>query len=286
MSLFAFAMDVFKFTIVIMGDYHTKTINIFFVITLLLIHGLLGFIPMDSKNGPKKLSIKIKNNNEVRTIGKKDSKLKEFIAAPSKKVDGNLLKQFAVTPSSNIKHIEKKKVVEKKGKKLASQNSTQSRINFATKQMIQEVKKEKKIENPLLNAMDYNMQFIPPKGINIDELNDFEKIFYSFFKRVAHQYVNSIHSTVTSLTSDKPYLESKIRSHRPVILTAMIRYDSEGNAEVIKILKSSNDDDVHMLFEEALKKMNKIPNIAKELKDEDGKYTAFFQLSINNSSRY
>ncbi|EQC46685.1 hypothetical protein M900_2507 [Bacteriovorax sp. Seq25_V] len=241
---------------------------------------------MDAKNEPQKLSIKIKNNNEVRTIGTKESKLKELISTPSKKVDGDILKKFAVTPSSKLKNVEKKKVVEKKGKRLATQESTQARINYATKQMIQEVKKEKKVENPLLNAMDYNMQFIPPKGISIDELNDFEKIFYSFFKRVAGQYVNSIHSTVTSLTSDKPYLESKLRSHPPAILTAMIRYDSEGNAEVIKILKSSNDDDVHKLFEEALKKMNKIPNIAKELKDEDGKYTAFFQLSINNSSRY
>jgi len=285
-SLFAFAMAIFRSTILIMGDYHTKTINIFFVLTLLLVHGLLGFIPLDSKDKVQKLSIKIKNNPEIRTIGKKESKLKDFISTPSKKIDGDILKKFAVTPASQVKNVQKKEVVEKTGKKLAAQETAQAKINFATRQMIQEVKKEKRIENPLLNAMDYNMQFIPPKGIDIDELNDFEKIFYSFFKRVAGQYVNSIHSTVISLTSDKPYLENKLRNHPPAMLTAMIRYDSEGNAELIKILKSSNDDDVHKVFEEALKKMSKIPNIAKELKDEDGKYTAYFQLSINNTNRY
>lgn len=240
----------------------------------------------------KRVAINLKSMNklpEIRNVGVKESKIREPEYNPSKKIDEtDFLKQFSMTPPKKVdpknqnKPDKEKEVDEARSDKQAKIQKTLDQINFTQRQVLTEVRKERRIENPILNNMDYMMKFDPPKGVSLDELNDIEKIFYSFYKRVATQYINSIQSTYLSKSSDKPYLENKVYNHKPIVMSAMIRYDSEGNAEVIKILKSSDDDDVHQMFEEALKKMNKIPNIAKELKDEDGKYTAYFQLSLNN----
>lgn len=270
-----------------MSEYHTKTINFLFAFIILLIHFLVGQINFDTlkSNSTSRVQLKLKKP-DVRQVGDKKSQKKEYEAIPSKKVDDDLLKKFNMTDTNTSKKIveEEEKKKEEIGRNQKSK-SAQEKLNFTSRQTMAEVKREKRIENPLLNSLDSHLQFIPPKGIDLDDLNEYEKMFYSFFKRVALQYVTSLHTVALSLTSDKPYLENKIRSHPPALLSAMIRYDKDGNAEVIKILKSSNDDDIHKLFEETLKRMSKIQNITKELIDEDGKYTAFYQLSINQSPK-
>ncbi|OIQ20882.1 MAG: hypothetical protein BM556_02765 [Bacteriovorax sp. MedPE-SWde] len=270
---------------------HKKTINIFFLVTTLLLHTILGLTSFDGKVdfdfNSEKVTIKLKPSQKVRDIGKKFSKHKPKEFVPSKKQSGaDFFKKFAIAKEQGAKKKpEIKEEVKKKSVKRSKKSKAIKKVNYVQRQIMQEAVKQKRDENPLLNDMNYNVKFIPPKGISPDELNEFEKVFYSFFKRIALQYINSVNSTVMSAIDDKPYLRGKLRKHDAAVLTARIVYDENGNAEKVTILKSSYDDDVHEVFEKALLKMNKIPNVSSALRGEDGKYTAFFQLGINQKSR-
>ncbi|EQC50560.1 hypothetical protein [Bacteriovorax sp. DB6_IX] len=235
----------------------------------------------------KKVSIKLKPSQKVREIGKEDSQHKKIADIPSQKQDGlDVLKQFAISQKQGTSDKPPKKEEIVKPSKRARVAKKVQQINYAQRQIMQEAVKAKREENPLLNQVtDYNVKFVPPKGISPDQLNEFEKVFYSFFRRVAIKYITSIQSTVLDAVDEKPYIQNTLRNHGADVLTARIVYDSDGNAEKITILKSSEDDEVHEIFEKALRKMTKIPNVAKELKDENGKYTAYFQLGINQRSR-
>jgi hypothetical protein len=252
--------------------------------------GLTAFdLNMDFNFDNKKVSIKIKPSKKVRQIGKIDSKHKKVADIPSKKQDGaDFFKKFAIAKDQGA--VDKPKQKEEVKKQVKRSNKVAKRVhrvNYVQRQIMQEAVKMKREENPLLNKItDYNLKFIPPKGISPDKLNEFEKVFYSFFRRIAMQYITSVQSTILDEVDSKPYAKGKLKSHKAAVLTARIVYDEEGNAEKITILKSSPDDDVHEIFEKALKKMTKIPNVSPALKDENGKYTAFFQLGINQRSRY
>lgn len=287
-----------------MNDYHTKTINIFCYIFAALIHILLGFIHFSpsSNSRDSKIAINLKNKKlmDIRDLGKKDSKIDKATFSPKEQSEADFLKKFAISKDvhsasqkdlveKNLKNKSKKeiedKIIHKEGRN-PKEVPQQKAMSYTSRQAVAQVRQERSIDNPVLNQLNYNLQFLPPKGIPHDELNDFEKVFYAFYKRVATQYINSIQSTYLSLANDKPYMEARFRNHKPIVLSGFIQYDKDGNAEVIKILKSSEDNEVHQMFEDSLKKMNKIPNIAKELIDENGKYQAFFQLSINERAQY
>ena len=83
---------------------------------------------------------------------------------------------------------------------------------------------------------------------------------------------------------DKPHLLQTLKNHKPTRLRAKIRYDREGNAEVVKILESSYDDEVAKIFEKILESMVKIPNIASQLQDKNGRMTMHYYFNINTRS--
>jgi len=268
------------------------TIKSYISTIVFLVHAILLMLPMAlnldlNSSDQKKVSIKLKPSQKVRDLGKADSKHKKVADIPSKKEDGNsdIFKKFAISKNQGTKNKPKKEI-EKEVQKTSRISKRRQKINFTQRQIMQEAVKAKREENPLLNDFtDYNVKFIPPKGISPDKLNEFEKVFYSFFKRIASQYISSVHTTILDVVDEKPYVKGQLQKHSPEVLTARVVYDEEGNAEKITILKSSESDEIHEVFEKALKKMTKIPNVAKALKDENGKYTAFFQLGINQRSR-
>ncbi len=276
-------------------SYHTKTINFLIFMICTMLHIGAAFLTYQpsfkvTNKQEQRIDLKLKDGPKIRQIGKKNSKKKEYIATPSKKSEGlkkksASLSQFQVDSQANMSDLVQarlsaiKKVDEKNNENL--KKLTKARINYAQKQIMAEAQQIKTDENPLLNHLNYNMKFEAPKGLKQKELNELEKVFYSFFKRVAVKYITSIHTSVNDAIINKPYLKDTLRSHPPKLLKAVIHYDSEGNAEVVKILNSSVNDDVHEIFEKSLSKMVKIPNIAKSLRDEKGKYTAYFQLNLN-----
>lgn len=131
-----------------------------------------------------------------------------------------------------------------------------------------------------LNNKGFNVQFDPPEGIKEDELNSIEKIFYSFQKRTYEKYLNSFLNTYYSTLTSNPNLKNDLSSDRHR-LNARVQFDKNGFIISVKILKSSNSDSVHNLFETTLDKMRSIPNPPKDLLGKDGNFTIYYSLYIN-----
>lgn len=132
----------------------------------------------------------------------------------------------------------------------------------------------------ILRKTGFNMQLEPPEGVSQDELNSMEKIFYSFQKRTFQSYVGSFLKTYRQALINRPSVKGTIENdlHR---LTARVIFDSEGNIVSIKILRSSQSDDIHKLFEETLTDIRKLPNPPKDLLSKKGQFTIYYQLNIN-----
>ena len=58
-------------------------------------------------------------------------------------------------------------------------------------------------------------------------------------------------------------------------------FDSDGNITKVKIMRSSQSDEVHKLFEKTLDQMRAIPNPPKDLIQKDGTFSIYFSLYIN-----
>ncbi|GAB4011104.1 MAG: hypothetical protein Fur0010_04880 [Bdellovibrio sp.] len=130
-----------------------------------------------------------------------------------------------------------------------------------------------------LKSTGFNIDFTPPEGVSEDELNTMEKIYYSFQKRTFYAYVNSFIKSYNATEIKRPQLRKVLESERHT-LTGRITFDEEGNIVAIKILQSSPNDDIHMLFEETLKGIQRLPNPPRDL-IKDGEITIYYQLRIN-----
>ena len=131
-----------------------------------------------------------------------------------------------------------------------------------------------------LSQADFNVDFVPPEGVSQDELNSIEKIFYGFQKRTFEIYVNSFLAAYQSIVRSLPHIRSLV-AHDRHLLTARVIFDRQGNIINIKIMRSSQNDDIHNLFEQTLRNMRKLPNPPKDLIEENDTLTIYYQLKIN-----
>lgn len=91
-----------------------------------------------------------------------------------------------------------------------------------------------------------------------------------------NSFLNTYYSSLTS----NPNLKNDLTSDRHR-LNARVQFDKNGFIISVKILKSSNSDSVHNLFETTLDKMRSIPNPPKDLLGKDGNFTIYYSLYIN-----
>jgi hypothetical protein len=131
-----------------------------------------------------------------------------------------------------------------------------------------------------ISGKGFNIQFDPPEGIPEDELNSAEKIFYSFQKRTFETYVNSFVKTYYDILRSSPILKNDISTQRHR-LNGRVTFDADGNILKVKIMRSSQSDPVHNLFEKTLDQMRAVPNPPKDLVQKDGTFTIYYSLYIN-----
>lgn len=256
-------------------------VNFIAIIVSVIFHALVLALALGS-SGPEKLA-------KENPLQLKFKQLPIRKVGIEKKTDNNNILGKLSYGQSDLKRIDQQ--IKNKASALSKQEekriqedvkkSSLGRNKIIQKQISKESFKSQNWTNELSHVQDASVSFIPPKGISPDQLNEFEKVFYAFYKRVAMQYINSVQISVRKRVNERPYVQGSLQKAQPQELRAVIRYDELGNAEIVKILHSSEDDDIHKIFEDALGKMDKIPNIVKDLKDEDGKYYAIFSLSIN-----
>ncbi len=243
----------------------------------------------------EKQYIKVKS---FRTVGVKNGKKNEFSSPtktqPSKSNSGkksvNLSQLGSIGKSTKTESIKKPQKTqplkfknEKSNFSFTAKPPLKQRMRKQQQQLQGDVLKNLAANPSYANALSnkgFNVQFDPPEGIREDELNSIEKIFYSFQKRTYEKYLNSFLNTYYSTLTSNPNLRNDLSSDRHR-LNARVQFDKNGFIISVKILKSSNSDSVHNLFETTLDKMRSIPNPPKDLLGKDGNFTIYYSLYIN-----
>jgi hypothetical protein len=119
-----------------------------------------------------------------------------------------------------------------------------------------------------------------PEGIKPDELNEYELKFYSFQKRTAINYVNSILKNLDKFQRSHPRYQ--LPSTGRITMTARISYDSEGNVKQIKMVRWTHVSEMQNMFEDIVKGIDQLHNPPKLLWEKDGEFAMFYTLEILN----
>jgi hypothetical protein len=125
---------------------------------------------------------------------------------------------------------------------------------------------------------NFEIRYERPEGVSEDELNSDEKAFYSFYKRSYASYYNKLTATYEELAVNHPRLVKDFENKH--LLVGRVDYDQNGNIITIKILKSSESDEVHNFFEESLKKLV-LPNPPKIFLKMKKEFSIYYQVQIN-----
>ncbi len=119
-----------------------------------------------------------------------------------------------------------------------------------------------------------------PEGIEPDELNEYELMFYGFQKRTAINYVNSILRNLDKFQKTHPHF--KIPANGRITMTARMTYDSAGNVQQIKMIRWTHVSELQNLFEDIVKDIDQLHNPPKALWEKSGEFSMFYTLEIIN----
>lgn len=119
-----------------------------------------------------------------------------------------------------------------------------------------------------------------PDGINPDELNEYELMFYGFQKRTAMNYINSILKNLDKF--QKKYPNYRVPNTGRITMTARITYDPQGNVQQIKMIRWTHVNELQNLFEDIVKSIDQLHNPPKALWEKSGEFSMFYTLEIVN----
>lgn len=131
-----------------------------------------------------------------------------------------------------------------------------------------------------LNNSDILVNLEVPEGVNPDELNQYELMFYGFQRRTAIGYVNSFYKHLDKFQRENPHIQFPMTETKQV-MTGRLTYDEKGNIKQIKMIRWTNVDRLQGFFEEVLKDMDTLHNPPKPLWSKTGEFSIFFSLVIN-----
>jgi uncharacterized protein YuzE len=133
--------------------------------------------------------------------------------------------------------------------------------------------------NTVANRLsNFEIRYERPEGVSEDQLNSDEKAYYAFFKRSYASYLSKLYATYEKIKIDRPRLDRDLLDKH--LLIGKIDYDENGNIVTVKILKSSQSDDIHYFFEETLKQLN-LPNPPKSFVKNKKSFSTYYQIQIN-----
>jgi hypothetical protein len=155
-------------------------------------------------------------------------------------------------------------------------------IQRSTEQEILKTQASKNFTAPQNKATDrisnFEIRYERPEGVSEDELNSDEKAYYSFYVRSYQNYFSKIYANYEKIVIQKPGLASVFDKKH--LLIGKIDYDENGNIITVKIIKSSENDDLHYFFEETLKQLTQ-PNPPQIFTKNRKQFSIFYQLQIN-----
>lgn len=119
-----------------------------------------------------------------------------------------------------------------------------------------------------------------PEGVNPDELNKYELMFYGFQRRTAINYVNAFYKNLDKFQRENPHLQFPMTNSKQ-IMTGRLTYDAKGNVTQIKMMRWSNEDKLQDFFVDVLKDMDTLHNPPQALWEKTGEFSIFFSFVVN-----
>lgn len=255
-------------------------ISIFIILALQLT--LLIHIHHPTYNPTKRNKLRV----QLRTVGTKDGDPLFAIPREGRKGQpGNKKSQEGPSkkPKLGIEQLSFRQLEVLPTPKKKQKKDQKSKIKYIDAQIAERKRKaviQEKLAKLNLPKIDAQISLRPPKGVKYDELNEMEKKFYGFQKRIFEQYITSFYNAHFNLLRSRPYYKNhqiKGRHH----LIGSVKYDRLGNIQKVNIYKSSIDDLLHQLFENTLTKLDTVANPPKEIIKEDNNFTLYFHLILN-----
>jgi len=133
--------------------------------------------------------------------------------------------------------------------------------------------------NSLTNS-DVAVNLEVPEGVNPDELNKFELMFYGFQRRTAINYINAFYKNLDKFKRSHPHLKFPLTDSRQ-IMTGRLTYDDKGNVKQIKMIRWSNVDKLQNFFLDVLKDMDTLHNPPQALWKKSGEFSIYFSFVVN-----
>ncbi len=282
-------------------DLVTITINTRLTLVaalLLLVHGLALFFKLTWLPDPAKeerVENRVLNIREIRTVGEKNSKLKDRVLVTKDAAKKPLQDPFAAAAKMNepVKPQQKSET-----KKLAQETIQKNPYRpqapaTALEKLMTKVEPVTQVASrtqgggaqlggsPTLTKSLMNMQVETPEGVSMDELNKFELMFYGFQKRMMEKYFSSIVLNVRNY--EKRYSLQTLIPEGQHTMTGRVTFDSEGNIKQIQMVRWTQADKLQAMFEDILKSMQTLPNPPKMLRNKDGEFVVFYTFLIDNT---
>lgn len=131
-----------------------------------------------------------------------------------------------------------------------------------------------------LNNTDVLVNLEVPEGVDQDELNKYELMFYGFQKRTATGYINNFYKHLDKFQRENPHLTFPMTDTKQT-MTGRVTYDNKGNITQIKMIRWSNEQRLQDFFEDVLKDMDTLHNPPQALWERTGEFSIFFSLVLN-----
>ena len=121
-----------------------------------------------------------------------------------------------------------------------------------------------------------------PDGVEPDELNQNELVYYGFQKRMLVGYINTMVKEIEKF-GIKHRRTFKLDLNTKLLMTARLTYDSEGNVVQIKMIRWTHVNEIQNLFETSMKNLNRLNNPPKMLWDKKGEFNVFYNFTITSA---
>lgn len=131
-----------------------------------------------------------------------------------------------------------------------------------------------------LSDTDIMVNLEVPEGVEPDELNKYELMFYGFQRRTAINYINSFYKKLDEFQRGNPHLHFPMTENKQV-MTGRLTYDEKGNIKQIKMIRWSNEERLQGFFENVLKDMDVLHNPPQALWEKQGEFSIFFSFVVN-----
>lgn len=120
-----------------------------------------------------------------------------------------------------------------------------------------------------------------PDGVEPDELNQNELVYYGFQKRM-------LVGLITSIVKESEKFSDKHRNYTlgpntKIHMTARLTYDTEGNVKQIKMIRWTHLDEIQDVFENSMKNLNRLNNPPKMLWSKSGEFNVFYTWIISTN---